>query len=143
MSTEAHGPAPLPSATEILFRQVHPTHLPNGKLASTAFAPQRGHKGFLSTHRERIGAEESYRRWTEENQRESIGTFGVTVGEARACFLEAVDDANIVGVPDHASVDFNVIPPITGQDQPTKGQMQRAGRLLRDHATERGCLFPS
>lgn len=134
---------PLARASEVLFRQIHPVQYPNGKLASTAFVPQKGHEGMLSTHRERIGPEESFRRWTEDNKRDSVGTFGVSVSEARAAELEAIDDEVALGVPDHASVDFNVIPPSDGRGEPSKGQMTRAGRKLRDHADQRGCLHPA
>lgn len=120
-------------ASETLLRQVHPSQFPHGEPSSEAFVPSERDKFLLSTLRERVGAQEAYRRWTEDLKKESVGTFGITVGEIESEGLMAVDDADAIAQPDHASVDFTAVP--------SKGKRKQIGRRLRDAAVSRGCLF--
>lgn len=97
----------------------------------TAFAPSRRDDGLLSTMHGRVGPAEAYRRWIEEKRLESIGTYGVEVGEALDLQLGVLDDSAMVE-PDHVSVDFRNVP--------SKGQVAQIGRKLRDAAVAHGCL---
>lgn len=125
--------ARLIGVAETLFRQVHPTQFPGGVISKEAFIPTESDKGLLSTLRESVGAQEAHRRWTEDEKRESIGSYGITVAEVDGAGLLAVDDAEATNTPDHASVDFNGLT--------TGGQRKKAARQLRDHATSRACLY--
>jgi len=127
-------PEVIMDLTEVLLRQVHPIHYPNGVLSSGAFRPGPEHNLMLSTHRNRIGAAESYRRWTEELGYESVGTWGVTVGEADELDLPALADEVLPEVPDdHASVNFAVCE--------TDSQVKRKAKELRKHAVNRTQIY--
>lgn len=119
--------------SETLLRQVHPSQFPNGSPSSEAFVPSELDECLLSTMRERVGPEEAFRRWTVEQERKSVGTFGISVEEVDGEGLAALDDADLIQQPDHASVDFTMIP--------TKGKRKQIGRRLRDAAVARGCLY--
>jgi hypothetical protein len=132
MTQSSESPLIL-NKSETLFRQVHPTQFPNGQPSSEAFVPSEQDKFLLSTMREIVGPEEAHRRWTEDMEMQSVGTFGISVGEINEQGLTAVDDAEATSQPDHASVDFSSIT--------SKGARKRIGRRLRDAAVSRGCLF--
>ena len=118
-----------------LLRQVHPVLLKSsGEIMGTAFTPSDRDAGLLSTLHGRIGAAEAYRRWTESWGFDSIGTYGLEVGEVHDVGLGALDDSALVE-PDHISIDFRTVP--------TKGQIRQIGRKLRDAAVARGCLHPA
>jgi hypothetical protein len=129
----------LESHEEVLRRQVHPTQLLNdGKLSSAAFRPTPEHNGLLSTRREFVSAEAAFQQHITERDADnqplkSVGTWGVSVGELSGQALSAYDDSAEPGNPiGHASVDFQAM---------TRGQQERASRVLRDAACERGCLY--
>jgi hypothetical protein len=120
---------------EVLLRQVHPIHNPNGVLSSGAFRPGPSHQGKLSTHRGYVGAEEAYLRWTAQDY-PSCGTWGISVGEAHGLALPALADDVLPGMPaDHASVDF--------EGCASSSEIKRKAKLLRDHANERARLYPA
>lgn len=134
----------LTNSDELLLRQVHPIHLKgDGTISKEAFNPSKRDSGLLSTLRGHIGAEEAYRRWTQDMGYQSIGTYGVSVGEVDGVFvgtppvhagLRAYDDSDQVGVPDHASVDYNAVP--------SRGLRGQAARKLLKVAEGRGRLHP-
>lgn len=135
---EEQGPpaATYPRITnlhEVLLRQVHPSQLlDDGRPDSSAFSAKPSHNYLLSTRREAVTAERAFREWCETN--ESVGTYGVSVGEAESQGLAAFDDSEEAGQPlGHASIDFR------GR---SNGQVKQAGRKLRDAAAARGRLFP-
>lgn len=122
----------LQDQAEILYRQVHPKQTkPDGSPASVAFVPTERDEDLLSTHRQRIGPDEAYRRWTEELGHQSVGTYGIAVGEAVGIGLRALDDET-PAIPDHASLDFSEVP--------SKGEKRQRGRKLKEFAAGRGCL---
>ncbi|WP_157571550.1 hypothetical protein [Nocardioides alkalitolerans] len=149
MTEETPDPSPNPIAPppdETLYRQAHPIHKKlDGSLSAGIFTPTKRDQGMLSTHREKIGAAESYRRWTEDLDHDSMGTLGVSLEEIDAVGvasddgsgqyygLQAIDDADMIGVPDHASVDFVGVP--------TPGKRKQAGRKLLEAAVARGFLY--
>lgn len=87
---------------------------------------------WLSTLRDSVTPEEAYRRWTEDDGNESIGTFGIEVGFALSLGLPSVDDSEHLGIPDHASVVMEDL---------TNSRREKLARKLRDAAAERGPLF--
>ncbi len=131
---------------ETLFRQIHPTHRKtDGSYSAEAFTPSK-HDLMLSTLRESVGPEEANRRWREEIGSLSDGTWGISVTEINrvevecddgtVVQLQALDDAEDLGVADHASIDFTRVPP-------TRGKLRQAGRKLLEAAIKRGRLFPT
>ncbi len=123
----------LTDLEEVLLRQVHPTLRPAGKVSKEAFIPNENDRGRVSTLRGAVGAAEAYRRWIEEEKRESVGTYGVSIAEVDGLGdVVAIDDAAAMGKPDHASIDMTAVP--------TAGQLKKKARLLRDHAESLGCL---
>lgn len=123
----------LHSNTEVLRRQVHPAQLQeDGEPARTAFTPTKEHGFELSTLRESVSPAEAHRRHVEAG-RLSAGTWGIAVGEARDAECRAFDDADEVGVADHASIDF--------KNLAGRAARERAGRKIRDAAVKRGCLY--
>lgn len=126
--------AVLTDDSEVLLRQVHPSHeiQTNAGISSEAFVPSEDDRDLLSTLRGRVDPAEAYRRWTEDLSHESLGTYGVAVGEVEGAGLRAIDDEGSAGVADHASIDFTALA--------SKGQQKKRGRKLRDAAIQRGCL---
>lgn len=123
----------LTELDETLLRQVHPTQVTDGGISKEAFIPTPTDKGLLSTLREEVGPQEAHRRWTEDQNKLSVGTYGISVADVEDAGLTALDDAAASKTPDHASVDFNELT--------TGGQKKKAARQLRDRATDRGCLY--
>lgn len=135
-------PARLTNADEVLLRQVHPSWLPDGVLTSAAFKPSSKDNKLLSTLHGSVGAEEAHRRWVDQADRASAGTWGVTVGEVddttftraadqQTVSLAALNDAEQRGEPDHVSIDFRDL---------SKEQRGQAARKLKNHAVARTCM---
>jgi hypothetical protein len=135
-------PTRLTNADEVFLRQVHPSWLPDGVLTSAAFKPSSKDNKLLSTLHGSVGAEEAHRRWVDQPDRVSAGTWGVTVGEVdntsftrtldqQTVSLAALDDAEQRSEPDHVSIDFRNL---------SKEQRGQAARKLKDHAAARGCM---
>jgi hypothetical protein len=123
----------LAVVSELLYRQVHPAQMPNGAMSSEAFNPSARDKDLLSTLHERIGPVEAYRRWTEGKGFQSVGTYGISVGEVGEQDLQAIDDSATTE-PDHVSIDYS--------SADSKQERKRRSRKLRDAAKARGCLHP-
>lgn len=136
MSAAIEEPSELSDPAEVLLRQVHPAHrTTDGRISKQAFVPNQNDSGMLSTLREVVGAEEAHRRHTVDSKLASCGTFGVSVEEVcSADALRAIDDGATVGVPDHASIDFNQVS--------SQGRVQQAARKLAAAALSRGRLHP-
>lgn len=126
------GNALLEDAGEVLLRQVHPSQLQeDGVPTKQAFLPTDSHARLLSTKRESVTPVAAYTDWVGRGF-ESAGTWGISIDEIAGAQLHAVDDATNTGEPFHASVNF--------QELPSKGELTRRARILRDHAADRGCL---
>jgi len=124
----------LEASDEVLLRQVHPDQFPNGVLSKVAFFPSPRDQGLLSTRRNRVGAEQACLDWR-ASSRESVGTWGVSVGEFKGVDVAAYDDSHLPGQPaGHASADF------TSYD---RAKQVQKGRKLREKAKARGRLFPA
>ena len=127
----------IDGADEVLNRQVPPALWDHakGRPMSCAFSPSTKDQGMMSTLRARVAAREAHRRWTEDLKYESLGTWGVKVGDANALGLECLDDGQVDGLPaDHASVDFTSL---------SRGARKVAGRKLRDLAGDPLFVPPS
>jgi hypothetical protein len=106
--------APLSDRAEILFRQVHPDLYDGEQPASSAFLPNHGDEGQLSTDRSSMTSPKDAHDLYVGNNRKSVGTFGVTVGEfgeqGLSCFPDPVGPTEITKAnPAHATVDFSAL----------------------------------
>jgi hypothetical protein len=134
-------PPPLEDLNELLFRQVHPSFIRDGRPSSQAFRPTAKDDGELSVSRETLTTpERAFRHHTEQLELGSAGTWAVTVGEAREQSLLSYPDPiekseEAVADPAHAIIDFV---PIAAKNQ----REAKAVRLQRK-ATARGRLYPS
>ena len=69
---------------EVLFRQVHPSFVRDGRPSSQAFRPTPKDEGKLSVARGSLTTPPAaFRLYTEGLGLPSVGTWGVTVGECR------------------------------------------------------------
>lgn len=130
----------LTDEAELLNRQVHPRQHDAAKGAlRTAFTPSERHQGLLSTLRGRVAPDEAHRRHRIA-ELESVGTWPVEVGHAASHQLTCLDDGGVGGLPqDHASIDFNGIPP--RDDLSQKALVAQAARKLAERANEIGPLY--
>lgn len=133
-ATHEGEPYRLTDPDEVLLRQVHPDQVEGGGISKVPFLPRRGDNSMVSTLRGYVSPEEAYRRHTEDHGHESVGTWGVAVGEGEEHGVPSWDDSCLPESPaDHASLDY--------AQHPAVNQRARVARKLRDAAVARGCLF--
>jgi hypothetical protein len=123
---------------ELLFRQVNPAFIREGRVGSQAFRPTRKDERMLSVARSSLTtAQASFARHTGCLKLASVGTWAVTVAECASLGLPARPDAITEGPcpdPAHAVVDFTAF---------TNSKVEGHGARLARLANERGCLHPS
>jgi hypothetical protein len=123
--------APLSDTAELLFRQVHP-HFFDGEPTNGAFRPGSNDEGELSVARESLTtAEEAFVRHTQGRGLQSVGTWGLSVGEVIAVELNTIPNP-LPEDPAHSFVDFRGL---------SRRQCEVKSKLLRRHAVDRGCLY--
>src|SRR5262245_30675078 len=94
------------SRNEVLNRQVHPGQMKGTEPNYLAFRPMKSHTYTLSTTREWLGPEPSYRQHIAQNL-QSAGTWGISVDECAKVELDAFDDSALPGMPKaHVSIPF-------------------------------------
>jgi hypothetical protein len=128
--------AALSDATEVLFRQVHPTLFDGDQPASSAFLPNSGDQDQLSTDRSSMTTPKAAYELYVSNNRKSAGTFGVTVGEfgeqGLSCFPDPVGLTESTQTnPAHARVDFGAF---------GTNQQKKVAKRLKNAAVSRGIL---
>jgi hypothetical protein len=134
------APEPLSDDDELLFRQVHPSFVRDGRPSSQAFRPTPKDAGKLSVARGSMTtARGAHELFVEGLGHRSAGTWGITVGECREQTLSVFPDPltappEKVADPAHAVVDFSTH---------TKGQADARGARLARKAVDRGRLHPA
>jgi hypothetical protein len=124
---------------ELLFRQVHPSFVRDGRPSSQAFRPTPKDEGKLSVARESLTtAAAAYELYVAGLGFPSAGTWGVTIGECGEQGLKAFSDpltAPPAKVADsaHAVIDFAAH---------SKSQAEAKGARLARKAVDRGRLHP-
>ena len=132
---------PLDDAEELLFRQVHPSFVRDGRPSSQAFRPTKKDEKKLSVARGALtDAKAAYELHVGAKKAGSVGTWGVTVGECLLHGLSTFEDPVLAAddqVEDvaHAVVDFS---PLT-----SNGQIEAKASQLTRLATARGKLYPT
>jgi hypothetical protein len=131
----------LTDTTEMLYRQVHPSWVRDGRPSSQAFTPTKKDADNLSVDRSTlISAEDAFTLHVQGRRLESAGTWAVTVEECEnltlGCFSSpTTSPPDIVDDPAHANIDFSGLP--------SRGRKEAAGALLAKFAVTRGCAYLS
>jgi hypothetical protein len=133
------GPGELAIDTgELLFRQVHPSFLRDGRIGSQAFRPTRKDNKQLSVAQSsKTSPEAAFELHTECNKLPSAGTWAVTVGECLDLGLPVrPDEIKEPPCPDpaHVVIDFSAL---------SNSKIEAHGTRLARHANERGRLHPA
>lgn len=137
--TPAGEPTVLGDDDELLYRQVHPNFVVDGRPSSQAFRPTAKDAGKLSVSRGSLTTPPAaYEHHTQALGLASAGTWAISVGECRQEALAAHADPLMsppdpVANPAHAVVDFTPY---------SRGQSEAKGMRLARKATERGRLHP-
>jgi hypothetical protein len=130
---------PLSDDEELLFRQVHPAFVRDGRPSSQAFRPTSKDEGRLSVARGLITtARVAHELYTTGLGHSSAGTWGITVAECREQTLSVLPDPltappEKVADPAHAVVDFS---------PHSKSQREAKGARLALKAVGRGRIHP-
>lgn len=129
----------LSDEEELLYRQVHPSFIRDGRPTRQAFRPTPKDESRLSVARGSLTTpQEAHEHYTGARGLASVGTWALSVGEVESEGLRAFPDpltAPPESVPDpaHAVVDFSSI---------SKSQAEAKGAKLRNWAVARGRLHP-
>jgi hypothetical protein len=128
----------LRDGDEILSRQIHPSFLVDGHVASSPFAPSAKDDNRLSVDRSSITtAASSFELYT-HNGYQSIAVYGLKVGEFESegipCHSDPLSATSTQKAnPAHAYADY------TGAGT---NQSKKIAKRLRNYAVTRGCLHP-
>lgn len=132
--------APLSDDEELLYRQVHPSFVRDGRPSSQAFRPTAKDEGKLSVARGSLTtASAAFELFTAGLGLPSAGTWAATIGECREQALNVFADPltsppEKAPDPAHAVVDFT---------PHTKSQADAKGARLARKAVDRGRLHPA
>ena len=129
--------ASLTDETELLFRQVHPAFLRDGRVGSQAFRPTPKDKKMLSVARSSLTtADAAFNLHVECLKLSSAGTWSVSAAECLALALPIQPDPLAeMPCPDpaHALVDFSAL---------SNSKIEAQGARLARQANDRGRLHP-
>ncbi len=127
------APEPLSDASELLYHQAIPAFCENGEPTTQVFRPARADEGMWSADRGSMSTpRQSFERHTSLFGLESLGTYGITVGEACAVRLATIPDP-VSGNAAHVFVDFRAL---------SGSQCKAKSKVLYRHAMGRGRLHP-
>ena len=118
------------NANTLLYRQIHPTWVQEGRATSQAFRPTPKDDYRLSVYDgDQITAEAAWNHYTLKLP--SVGVMAVTVAECQRQQLAAISDP-LPGFSEHALIDFTGL---------TANQARRTARQLTRIANARGWQF--
>lgn len=121
------------TAETLLYRQIHPSFVQNGRVTSQAFRPTPKDENQLSVYDgDQIEPEPSWRHYTGELEKKSVGVLGVTLSECSSLSLPAQPDPT--PFPEHVLIDFSAFASQTRV-------IERLGKQLRDKAEARDWLY--
>lgn len=131
------GDATLTDPDELLFRQVHPSFIRDGRVSSQAFRPTPKDRKMLSVARaSKTTAQAAFELHTQCNKLTSAGTWAVSVSECQALNLPARPDEVSEGDcpdPAHAVIEFSAL---------SNSKIEAQGARLARHANDRERLHP-
>ncbi|QDU36305.1 hypothetical protein Mal4_05900 [Maioricimonas rarisocia] len=115
----------------LLYRQVHPDWIQQGRVSSQVFRPTPKDEHKLSVYDgNQIDAQDAWSHYTETLGHRSAGVLAVTVQECRGQELVVSPDPE--PFPEHALIDFS------GHSQ---SRIRKKAKALRSLADERGWQF--
>lgn len=115
----------------VLFRQIHPSFVQQGRVTSQAFRPTPKDEHKLSMYDgDQISAERSFRHYTETLYFESAGVLGVSVTDCRELDLPAIPDPE--PFIEYVLIDYSAF---------DKKVVEKKAKLLKAKAEKRGWLF--
>lgn len=129
----------LTDLDELLYRQVHPSWIRDGRVTTQAFRPTKKDENRLSVSRASLTtAEGAYMLHTKGRMLASAGSWAVTVGECQSQSLKIISDPTAsppepVADPAHCYVNF--------AELQSRGAIEAAGAVLTRRAADRGRLF--
>ena len=115
----------------MLFRQINPSFIQNGRVSSAAFRPTPKDEKQLSVYDgDRITPKESYEHFTEALHCHSIGVLAITVNDCANNSLPVLEDSATFW--SHALIDFS---------QKSNSETRKIAEHLRDIALTRGWVY--
>ena len=117
----------------LLYRQIHPNFVQNGRPTSQAFRPTLKDENKLSVYDgDKIQPKASWEHYTGTLGLSSIGVMAVSNAECSAQALSVLADA--ADYPEHCSIDFTGL---------AKGAVEKAAKILAKCAITRDWLYQS
>ena len=119
------------SPSTLLYRQVHPSFVQEGRITSQVFTPTPKDYGCLSVYDgNQITARAAWRHYTSKQRFLSAGVVALTVDE---CFKEELQvSADPDAFPAHVLIDFIAI---------ARNRIKRTAKRLRAIAEQRGWQY--
>ena len=115
----------------LLYRQIHPDFVQNGRPTSQAFRPTPKDENKLSAyHGDKIQPKASWDHYTGVLGYASVGVMGITNAECAAQSLPVHSDG--IPFPEHCSIDFSSL---------TKSATEKIAKNLAMDAVARGWLY--
>ncbi len=119
------------TANTLLFRQIHPSFVQNGRVTSQPFRPTPKDESLLSVYDgDLISPEKSWFHFTTKLAQQSVGTMAVSVGECAGENLPSRPDPN--AFPEHAVIDFSGL---------SDKECRTKSKKLQANALERGWCY--
>lgn len=115
----------------ILYRQIHPTFIQNGRVTSQAFKPTPKDEQQLSTYDgDMIDPCESFLHYTTILKLSSLGVMGISIVECLTCGLQALPDPD--AFPEHVLISYASF---------SSGEIKKISKNLRNFADIRDWLY--
>lgn len=119
------------NANTLLYRQVHPSWIQNGRITSQAFRPTPKDEKRLSVYDgDQITAEAAWQHYTNGLGHTSAGVLAVTVEECDNLELPVVPDP--ATFQEHTLIDFSAF---------SRSQIETKAKILRANADLRGWQY--
>lgn len=117
----------------LLYRQIHPSFVQNGRPTSQAFRPTPKDESKLSVYDgDKIQSQAAWEHYTGTLGRASAGVMAVTNAECVAQSLAVTADG--IPYPEHCTIDFSVL---------AKKAVEKAAKILVESAIQRGWQYQS
>lgn len=115
----------------LLYRQIHPSFIQNGRPTSQAFRPTPKDENKLSAYDgDRIQPQASWEHYTGELGLASVGVMAITNAECTAQALTVTADGT--PYPEHCGIDFSSL---------AKKAIEKSAKVLAESAIRRGWLY--
>jgi hypothetical protein len=115
----------------LLYRQIHPNFIQNGRPTTQAFRPTPKDENQLSVYDgDKIHARASWEHYTSVLNYRSVGVMGITNAECSAQSLPVLADGT--PFPEHCSIDFSSL---------KRSAIEKAAKVLAACAVTRGWRY--